>query len=57
MLAALLFLDKNEARRTEKMLGPPPPPKKFLDQRASPLSQGLDSALLDVMFRVRVYVT
>ena len=54
MLAALLFLDKNEA---EKMLGPPPPPEKILDQRASPLSQGLDSALLDVMFRVCVYVT
>ena len=36
---------------------PPPPPEKILDQRASPLSQGLDSALLDVMFRVCVYVT
>ena len=60
MLAALLFLDQNEARRAEKMLGPnlpPPPPEKILDQRASPLSQGLDSALLDVMFRVCVYVT
>ena len=62
MLAALLFLDKNEARRAEKKLGPPPPPpppppEKILDQRASPLSQGLDSALLDVMFRVCVYVT
>ena len=55
MLAALLFLDKNEARRAEKKLGPPP--EKILDQRASPLSQGLDSALLDVMFRVCVYVT
>ena len=57
MLAALLVLDKNEARRAEKKLGPPPPPEKILDQRASPLSQGLDSALLDVMFRVCVYVT
>ena len=29
MLAALLFLDKNEARRAEKVLGgAPPPPKK-----------------------------
>ena len=36
---------------------PPPSPEKILDQRASPLSQGLDSALLDVMFRVCVYVT
>ena len=57
MLAALLFLDKNEARRAEKMLGPPPHPEKILDQRASPLSQGLGLALLDVMFRVCVYVT
>ena len=58
MLAALLFLDKNETRRAEKVLGPPPPPpEKILDQRTSPLSQGLDSALLDVMFRVCVYVT
>ena len=36
---------------------PPPPPAKNLGPRASPLSQGLDSALLDVMFRVCVYVT
>ena len=58
MLAALLFLDKNETRRAEKVLGPPPPPpEKILDQRTSPLSQGLDSALLDAMFRVCVYVT
>ena len=50
MLEALLFLNN---------LGTPPPPspEKILDQRASPLSQGLDSALLDVMFRVCVYVT
>ena len=41
----------------KKCWDPPPPPKKILDQRASPLSQGLDSALLDVMFRVCVYVT
>ena len=40
-----------------KKVGTPPPPEKILDQRASPLSQGLDSALLDVMFRVCVYVT
>ena len=41
----------------KKVGTPPPPPEKILDQRASPLSQGLDSALLDVMFRVCVYVT
>ena len=40
-----------------KNVGTPPPPEKILDQRASPLSQGLDSALLDVMFQVCVYVT
>ena len=53
----LLFLDKNEARRAEKMLGDRPTlrpqKKKILDDRAYPLSQGLDPALLDVMF-VRV---
>ena len=42
-MASLLFLDKNEARRAEKIVGetphPPPPPfpqKKNLDDRASP---------------------
>ena len=55
-MVPLLFLDKNEARRAEKMLGgpppspPPPPSEKILDDRTSPLSQGLDTALLDVMF-------
>ena len=27
-----------------------PPPEKILDDRTSPLSQGLDTTLLDVMF-------
>ena len=36
------------------MLGPPPAQEKFLDHRASPLSQGLDLVLLDVMFWVCV---
>ena len=39
MLAALLFLDQNEARRAEKMLGPnlPPPPRKNSGSAGLPL--------------------
>ena len=52
--APLLFLDKNEAQRAEKMLGGPPhlppPEKKFWMTGPPPLSQGLDPAPLDVMF-------
>jgi len=41
-----LSLDKTEALRAEKIFwGGPPPPPYFLDERASPLSQGLDTAL------------
>ena len=45
-----LFLDQTVARGAEKILfwNPPPPPpplSKGLDDRATPLSQGLDPAL------------
>ena len=37
MLAALLFLDKNGARRAEKMLGDPPSPRKNSGSPGLPL--------------------
>ena len=45
-----LFLDPTEARRAEKMVfgdrSPLPSLSKVLDDRAPPLSQGLDPALI-----------
>lgn len=43
-----LFLDQSEARRAEKtfFLRPPPPLSHSLDDRAPPLSYGLDPPLV-----------
>ena len=47
-----LFLEQTETRRAEKTLGvdPPPPLSKGLVDRTSPLSQGLDPALLAIHY-------
>ena len=52
-----LFLEKTEAQRAEKKkLGRPAPSPLFkvLDDRAPPLSQGLDRALLPVIHNTMV---